>query len=90
MTQYRAEGEAALCRKGSERPRKQPFNQEAYYHKLEMENELLRKYHTELRKLTRYRVIEHFGISRAACYAWRTLSCRPDKNVQRKKLIVEA
>lgn len=51
MSQYRLEGEAGLCKKGSGRPRKKPLSQEAYIQKLEMENELLKKYHTELRKL---------------------------------------
>ena len=51
MSQYRAEGEAGLCKKGSGRPRKKALSQEAYIQKLEMENELLKKYHTELRKL---------------------------------------
>ncbi len=51
MAQYRAEGEAGLCKKGNGRPRKQPLSQEAYIQKLEMENELLKKFHTELRKL---------------------------------------
>jgi len=51
MSQYRSEGEAGLCKKGSGRPRKEPLSQEAYIQKLEMENELLKKYHTELRKL---------------------------------------
>lgn len=51
MAQYRAEGEAGLCKKSSGRPRKKPLSQEAYIRKLEMENELLKKYHTELRKL---------------------------------------
>ena len=50
MAQYRAEGEAGLCKKGSGRPRKKPLSQEDYIRKLEMENELLKKYHTELRK----------------------------------------
>lgn len=31
-----------------------------------------------------------FGISRAAYYAWRVRSIRPDKNVERKELILEA
>ena len=51
MSQYRAEGEAGLCKKGSGRPRKESLSQEAYIQKLEMENELLKKFHTELRKL---------------------------------------
>ncbi|NMA12981.1 MAG: transposase [Chloroflexi bacterium] len=51
ISQYRAEGEAGLCKKSSGRPRKKPLSQEAYIQKLEMENELLKKYHTELRKL---------------------------------------
>ena len=51
MSQYRSEGEAGLSKKGSGRPRKKPLSQEAYIQKLEMENELLKKYHTELRKL---------------------------------------
>jgi hypothetical protein len=31
-----------------------------------------------------------FGISRAAYYAWQVRSFRPDKNVERKELILEA
>jgi len=50
---YRLKGEAAFdkrCRKGllGRPPKKE--NQEAYIARLEMENELLKKFHTELRK----------------------------------------
>lgn len=51
VRQYRREGEAAFVRKGKRpgRPRKKE-NTAAYIARLEMENELLKKYHTELRK----------------------------------------
>jgi transposase len=52
---YRQEGEAAFLRKPREgligRPPKKE-NLEAYIARLEMENELLKKFHTELRKGT--------------------------------------
>jgi len=46
---YRREGEAGF-HKPIGRPRKAPLSQERYIAKLEMENALLKKYHTELRK----------------------------------------
>jgi len=51
LQQYRAEGEAVFLKKKG-RPRKTPEseNQTTYIARLEMENELLKKYHTELRK----------------------------------------
>ena len=51
LQQYRAEGEAAFVKKrrGPGRPPKKE-NTEAYIARLEMENELLKKFHTELRK----------------------------------------
>ena len=49
VRQYRHEGEAGLCKKGSGRPRKVHTDQERLA-QLEMENALLKKYHTELRK----------------------------------------
>ena len=55
VNQYKKEGVAGLTKKGSGRPRKQSLTQEAYIAKLEMENELLKKFHTELRKLTTVR-----------------------------------
>ena len=50
LQQYRAEGEAAFNKKrgGPGRPRKEKST-EAYIARLEMENELLKKFHTELR-----------------------------------------
>ena len=51
VRQYRHEGEAGLCKKGSGRPRKAHTDQERLA-QLEMENALLKKYHTELRKAT--------------------------------------
>jgi transposase-like protein len=51
VRQYRQEGEAGLCKKGSGRPRKAHTDQERLV-QLEMENALLKKYHTELRKAT--------------------------------------
>ena len=49
--QYRQEGEMAFC-KSIGRPRKSTQSQEEYIARLEMENALLKKYHTELRNLT--------------------------------------
>lgn len=51
LRQYRREGEAAFQKKQqrSGRPPKKE-NTAAYLARLEMENELLKKYHTELRK----------------------------------------
>ena len=51
LQQYRAEGEAAFLKKPTRlgRPPKKE-NTEAYIARLEMENELLKKFHTELRK----------------------------------------
>jgi len=51
LQQYRAEGEAAFLKKKG-RPRKTPENenQATYIARLKMENELIKKYHTELRK----------------------------------------
>ena len=49
--QYQAEGEAGLRKVGSGRPRKARTDQERLA-QLEMENALLKKFHTELRKLT--------------------------------------
>lgn len=49
VRRYRREGEAGFM-KPIGRPRKTPLSQEEYISKLEMENGLLKKYHTELRK----------------------------------------
>ena len=49
VRQYREEGEAGLSKKGSGRPRKAANDQERIA-RLEMENGLLKKLHTELRK----------------------------------------
>lgn len=53
LRQYRQKGEAAFDKKprkgGPGRPPKRE-NQEAYIRRLEMENKLLKKFHTELRK----------------------------------------
>jgi transposase-like protein len=49
VRQYRREGEAGLTKKGSGRPRKAHTGQERIA-QLEMENALLKKFHTELRK----------------------------------------
>jgi transposase-like protein len=49
VRQYREEGEAGLSKQGSGRPRKARNDQERIA-QLEMENALLKKYHTELRK----------------------------------------
>lgn len=49
VRQYRQEGEAGLSKKGSGRPRKVRTDQERIA-QLEMENALLKKFHTELRK----------------------------------------
>jgi len=51
LRQYRREGEEAFLKKGKKlgRPPKKA-NREAYIRRLEMENELLKKYRTELRK----------------------------------------
>lgn len=46
---YRREGVQGF-RKPIGRPRKTPLSQEGYIARLEMENALLKKYHTELRK----------------------------------------
>jgi transposase-like protein len=46
---YRKQGALAF-QKHSGRPRKTPQTQQAYVARLEMENALLKKYHTELRK----------------------------------------
>src|SRR5512138_2801424 len=51
VRQYRAEGEAGLKKQGSGRPRKARTDQERIA-QLEMENALLKKFHTELRKAT--------------------------------------
>lgn len=51
VRQYREEGEAGLSKKGSGRPRKAYTDQERIA-QLEMENALLKKFHTELRKST--------------------------------------
>jgi len=50
VRQYKQEGEVGLNKKGSGRPRKSPLSQQAYIARLEMENALLKKFHTELRK----------------------------------------
>jgi transposase len=47
---YRREGEQGF-RKSIGRPRKTQRSQEEYIARLEMENKLLKKYHTELRKI---------------------------------------
>ena len=49
VRQYRKEGEVGLSKKGSGRPRKAHTDQERMA-QLEMENALLKKLHTELRK----------------------------------------
>jgi transposase-like protein len=54
LHQYRQEGESAFEEEGRKglvgrRPKKE--NREAYIARLEMENDLLKKYHAELRKL---------------------------------------
>lgn len=49
VRQYKREGQAGLCKKGSGRPRKAHTDQERIT-QLEMENTLLKKFHTELRK----------------------------------------
>lgn len=48
VRQYREEGESGLSKKGSGRPRKARTDQERIA-RLEMENALLKKLHTELR-----------------------------------------
>jgi len=48
---YRREGQQGFDRTIG-RPRKKPETQAAYVARLEMENELLKKLHTELRKVT--------------------------------------
>jgi transposase-like protein len=48
--QYQEEGEAGLRKQGSGRPRKARGDEERMA-QLEMENALLKKFHTELRKL---------------------------------------
>jgi transposase len=50
VRQYQAEGEAGLRKQGSGRPRKARGAEERMA-QLEMENALLKKFHTELRKL---------------------------------------
>lgn len=50
VRQYKREGEAGLSQKGSGRPRKARTDQERIA-QLEMENALLKKFHTELRKI---------------------------------------
>ena len=49
VNQYRQEGEAGLT-KPIGRPRKQAMGEKAYIARLEMENKLLKKFHSELRK----------------------------------------
>jgi transposase-like protein len=49
VRQYKQEGEAGLNKKGSGRPRRADTDQERLV-QLEMENALLKKFHTELRK----------------------------------------
>ena len=49
VRRYRREGVQGF-QKAKGRPRKQPLTQENYIARLEMENALLKKYHTELRK----------------------------------------
>ena len=51
VRRYRREGEEGFD-KPIGRPRKTPQSQQAYVARLEMENALLKKYHTELRKAT--------------------------------------
>lgn len=46
---YRREGVQGF-QKTKGRPRKKPYSQESYVARLEMENALLKKFHTELRK----------------------------------------
>jgi len=48
VRQYKQEGQAGLSKKGSGRPRKAHTDQERIV-QLEMENTLLKKFHTELR-----------------------------------------
>lgn len=50
VRRYRREGAAGFD-KPIGRPRKQPLTQLGYIARLEMENALLKKFHTELRKL---------------------------------------
>jgi transposase len=50
VRRYRREGEAGFC-KPIGRPRKTPLSQQGYIARLEMENALLKKFHTELRKI---------------------------------------
>jgi transposase len=50
VRRYRREGVEGL-RKPIGRPRKYPLTQEGYITRLEMENALLKKFHTELRKI---------------------------------------
>jgi transposase-like protein len=54
LWRYRKEGEAMFSTKRSGRPPKEE-SQEAYIARLEMENDLLKKYHTELREVLRER-----------------------------------
>lgn len=48
LSRYRQEGEAGF-RRAIGRPRKQPESQQAELVRLRMENDLLKKFHTELR-----------------------------------------
>jgi transposase len=52
VRQYRREGKAAFL-KPKGRPRKKPESLEAEVARLRMENDLLKKFHAELRKLER-------------------------------------
>jgi len=52
LWQYRREAEAMFQRRKSGRPRKRE-DQAAYIARLEMENDLLKKFHIELRKVLR-------------------------------------
>ena len=54
LWRYRKEGEGMFFHKRRGRPPKKE-NQEAYIARLEMENDLLKKYHAELRKILRER-----------------------------------
>jgi len=49
VRRFRREGEQGF-QKTKGRPRKKPQSQESYIARLEMENALLKKFHTELRK----------------------------------------
>jgi len=50
LNRYRKEGVGGF-EKPIGRPRKQPLTQEAYIARLEMENALLKKFHTELQRV---------------------------------------